>query len=391
MTGLPPAFIEEIKNLLGEEEGTALIESLDTLPVTSVRLNKRKPGASFQEGKPVTWCKSGLYLSERPQFIFDPLMHAGAYYVQDASSMIYETVTGILYDKFREFSKKNLESDSGTSQEIKLRVLDLCAAPGGKTTAMINALPDGCEIIANEYSPKRVGALRENLEKWGYPHIVTNKDSSFYGAQGPSFDIVAIDAPCSGEGMMRKEDEARRQWSPKLVEQYASLQKEIIKNGVDALKPGGFVIYSTCTFNRKENEENAEFISKELNLTPVDPALPKEWNIPKGIGTDLPVFRFMPHKTQGEGQFIAVFQKPGEWEPSRIKITPTVEKEKYPEVEVDKDTALAYLRRESIKLPDNAPRGLVIITYKNLPLGPAKNIGTRANNLYPKHWRILKR
>lgn len=388
MIHLPVGFREMLSELLGEES-SELIEALNEKPVTSVRLNKRKPGASFPGSEKVSWCESGLYLSKRPEFIFDPLLHAGAYYVQDASSMIYETLISSLVATIAHETREEV---------ISLKVLDLCAAPGGKTTAMINALPDDSFVTANEYSRKRVGALKENLDKWGFRNfIVTNKDSGFYASQGESYDIVAVDAPCSGEGMMRKEEMARIQWSPKLVEQCAILQKEILSNAVKALKPGGFFIYSTCTFNREENENNAEFIVNELGMDIFDPAFPVDWGIPRGIKTDLPVYRFMPHKTKGEGLFLAVFRKPGILEPSKSpnknKNFSSLKKEEgsFPIVEVDEPTALAYLRGESLVLPEEAPRGMVTISYKGFGLGPAKNIGQRANNHYPKERRILKR
>ena len=392
MEELKKDFKEMLQDLLGEE-AYLLINALDQPPVTSVRINKRKPGAEFNDTETVAWCKSGFYLKDRPEFIFDPLLHAGAYYVQDASSMIYETVVSRLLPHFSNTSSGYPNTSSSFPHESNLKLLDLCAAPGGKTTAMINSIPDGCEITANEYSSKRVGALKENLDKWGYPNVhVTNKDSSFYAAQGETYDIVAVDAPCSGEGMMRKEEMARKQWNMDLVKQCAALQREILKNAAETLKPGGFLIYSTCTFNRKENEENAEFVVNELGFKPVNMDFPKEWKISGGINTILPVYRFMPHLTKGEGLFLAVFQKPGDWTPS--KNSSFLKREtiiKHPQVDVDKDTALAYLRRESIVLPSDAPLGLVTITYKGLPLGDAKNIGSRANNLYPKNRRILKR
>ena len=382
-TDLPQGFKEMLNRLMGEE-AQELIEALNQPPATSVRLNKRKPGAEFMETQPVAWCQSGLYLKERPEFIFDPLLHAGAYYVQDASSMIYETVASRLLELFQ------AEAHDDTPY---LKILDLCAAPGGKTTAIINALPDGSDVVTNEYSAKRVGALKENIDKWGYPNVkVANKDSAFYGAQGESYDIVAVDAPCSGEGMMRKEEMARKQWSLGLVDNCASLQKEILGNAVKALKPGGFLIYSTCTFNREENEKNAQYINETLGLTPVDMHFPAEWGIPGGIDTRLPVYRFMPHKTKGEGLFLAVFRKPGVWTGFRKPLRNNTETTPCsPLINVDKATALAYLRRESIVLPPDTPKGIVTIAYKDLPLGEAKNIGSRANNLYPKNRRILKR
>ena len=387
ITPLPLEFKKMLDNLLGPE-AEQLIQALDQQPVTSVRLNVRKPVAKFNNATPVPWCPSGLYLPARPEFILDPLLHAGAYYVQDASSMIHEEVVSRILSE--------LKSQNGKVNN--LQVLDLCAAPGGKTTAMINALPDGSFVTANEYTQKRVGALKENLDRWGYPLItITNKDSSFFALQGEQFDIIAVDAPCSGEGMMRKAEIARKQWSHDLISQCASLQKEIIINAEKALKPGGYLIYSTCTFNRMENEENAEFISKELNLESVDLKFPAEWNISSGIDTGLNVYRFMPHKTKGEGLFLAVFKKPGAWEPSKTssrRYNPELKREgttTYPKIEVEKEKALSYLRGESIVLPPETPKGMVTITYMGLPLGEAKNIGTRANNHYPKQRRILKR
>lgn len=385
MQPIPEEFVKMLHDLMGDE-ADQLIVALSEAPVTSVRLNKRKPGAEFADSEPVAWCKSGLYLKERPEFIFDPLLHAGAYYVQEASSMIYETVVRELLEKYLLLNR--------IKEGKSLKVLDLCAAPGGKATAIINAIPDGSEVTANEYSRKRVEALKENIERWGYPNVkITNRDSSYYAEQGENYDIVAVDAPCSGEGMMRKEEIARKQWCPELVDQCASLQKEIIRNAEKALRPGGFLIYSTCTFNRCENEENAEFIANELGLEPIDLGFSEDWGIQKGFSTDLPVLRFMPHKTKGEGLFLSVFRKPGELIMDKTPYNPRTGEMvlKYPEVDVDKETAIKYLKRESITLPPEAPKGMVTITYRNLPLGPAKNIGSRANNLYPKNRRILKR
>lgn len=380
MKPLPEDFKEMLKDLLGNE-APKLITALDQPPITSVRLNRRKPGAEFAGSSPVKWCSSGLYLDHRPEFIMDPLLHAGAYYVQDASSMIYESVVSSLLSKF------------DTPDNSGIHILDLCAAPGGKTTAMINALPEGGFITANEFTKKRVVALQENIDRWGYPNVkVTNKDSAYFANQGEVYDIVAVDAPCSGEGMMRKEEIARTQWSWQLVKDCAELQKEILSNASQALKPGGFLVYSTCTFNHLENEENAEYIHRNLGLLPVDPDFPEDWGIPGGIRTNLPVFRFMPHVTKGEGLFLSIFKKQGEWHPSK---QPLLHNSKLstslPKINVDKETAIKYLQGESVVLPADSPRGLVLISYKGYPLGEAKNIGSRANNHYPKNRRILKR
>lgn len=416
---LPEGFIKQMRMLLGKESDR-FFKAMEEPPVTSVRLNRRKPGAYFPDATPVSWCRCGFYLKERPLFTLDPLLHAGAYYVQDASSMIIHEVVSRISER--------ISVESGMESPLPLTLLDLCAAPGGKTTAMIDALPDGSEIVANEYVTKRASILRENLAKWGYPGVtVTNYDSSRFALNSDRFDIVAVDAPCSGEGMMRKEKSAVEQWSIRLIEDCSKLQREILANAVNVLKPGGFLIYSTCTFNRKENEENAEFIVREFGLQPVDMDFPEEWGIPRGIGTTLPVYRFMPHRTSGEGLFLSVFRNPGDLEPSRITEKPATRKRlpaipvvnkktagksygnneignipeiekilsvdfdrsRYPEAEVTREQAISYLRRESIILPPDIPKGHVVITYNRLPLGMAKNIGTRANNLYPKNWRIL--
>jgi len=410
---LPLGFIEMMTGLLGKESAEFL-HAMQLPPVTSVRLNSRKPSGSFEECRGVKWCEKGVYLDDRPVFTLDPLLHAGAYYVQDASSMIYyETVKRIL---------RELRGD-GT----RLSILDMCAAPGGKCTAMIDAVPDGTRVVANEYVGRRAGILRENLAKWGYPGVtVTNCASSVYAGNGDAFDIVAVDAPCSGEGMMRKDSDAVEQWSMDLVGKCAELQREILADAVAALRPGGFLIYSTCTFNRFENEENAGYIKDKLGMLPYDPGFPEEWGIPRGIDTDLPVYRFMPHKTEGEGLFLAVFRHPGEYVPrmsgsgavsavrdgslsvvkgrktgkkGSVPEVPAIEeilsvefdRDAYPVAELDLDKALAYLRRESVTLSPGVPKGIVMMAYKGLLLGPAKNIGSRANNLYPKNWRILMR
>ena len=415
LMNLPSGFTDYMKSLLGNE-AQDLFRALENPPVVSVRQNVRKPGSGFEGASPVAWCDNGFYLSERPVFTLNPLLHAGVFYVQDASSMIYEKVTELILSYF-----------FGSSQDSKpVNVLDLCAAPGGKTTAMINALPDGSFIIANEVMPKRRAILEENLIKWGYPHFkVTGFDASHFAMEGENYDIVAVDAPCSGEGMMRKEPEAINQWSEKLVKECSLLQKSILDNAVKALKPGGFLIYSTCTFNRFENEENADYISKNHRLIPVDLHFPAEWNIRNGIDTLLPVYRFMPHLTKGEGLFLAVFRKPGEWIPSSFRnkdqinqkfksikekkqnnvlkkknedfpeikdiLSVDFDKSSYPIASLTKEEALSYLRRESLILNKDIPQGYVVATFEGHPLGLMKNLGTRANNLYPKNWRILMR
>ncbi|MDE5976071.1 MAG: RsmB/NOP family class I SAM-dependent RNA methyltransferase, partial [Muribaculaceae bacterium] len=271
---LPSGFIDMARDLL-KDEAPSFLEAMECAPVVSVRMNPRKKGACFEGAEKVKWCENGFYLPERPVFTLDPLLHAGAYYVQDASSMIYYEAT------------KRVLTMMGNPERVS--VLDLCAAPGGKTTAIIDALPDGSRIVANEFVGKRAAILRENLSRWGFPGaVVTNRDSAAFARDGSRFDIVAVDAPCSGEGMMRKDETARTQWSPQLVEECARLQREILSNAVETVRPGGYLLYSTCTFNRRENEENVKFVVENLGMKPVDLNFPDEWGIPGGIDTPYP-------------------------------------------------------------------------------------------------------
>ncbi len=299
---LPDGFKALIRSEIGENRAEILFSALCEEPETSVRINRRKRTEDpiYPNMTPVEWCGSGNYLPERPSFTSNPLLHAGAFYVQDASSMIYETIV------------KNLVESDGMNEE-RLSVCDLCAAPGGKTTAILNALPDESVMLANEFTPSRAAILKENLCKYGFPDvIVTNADTSRLSALKEKFDIVAVDAPCSGEGMMRKEEAARSQWSEGLIRQCASLQREILENAVDMIAPGGYLIYSTCTFNTTEDEDNADWIAETYGLEPVDTGLAGKYGIQGQIKGKIPCLRFMPGFTRGEGLFVAVFRKPGE-------------------------------------------------------------------------------
>lgn len=290
-----------MERVTGCLDSESLIKALDTPPAVGLRINTRKISADFPIYdcmEPVEWCETGYRLKHRPFFTLNPLLHAGAFYVQEPSSMIYRSIVAAIYHILKV-----------EKPDIKPVMLDFCAAPGGKTTAAIDALPDKSIMVANEFDPKRGKILRENLEKWGYPYIITTGDrSGAYSMLPEIFDIVAVDAPCSGEGMMRKEEEARNQWSPALIEKCATLQREILSDVVNTLKPGGYLIYSTCTFNLLENENNAEYIRHELDLTPVK----LDIDITNGateLTGSVPALRFMPHLTDGEGLFVCVFQK----------------------------------------------------------------------------------
>ncbi len=302
-TPLPKIFVKSIDSFIKGDELEKFVQKMEEAPATGVRLNRRKPTPNpiYPDMKPVEWCNSAFYLPSRPQFTLNPHLHGGAFYVQDPSSTVYETIV-----------EKILHLPDFPNPHSPA-VLDLCAAPGGKTTAIINALPDDALIVANEYNEKRARILEENLKKWGFPNcIITNSPTSRFAECGEIFNLVAVDAPCSGEGMMRKEEEARRQWNPGLVEQCATLQKSIIKDAVKVLTEGGYLIYSTCTFNPLENEENTEFIVKELGLEPVEitsVGVPEKSTMISKSFTNIPSIRFMPHITDGEGLFVAIFRK----------------------------------------------------------------------------------
>ena len=410
---LPEGFLKSIASL-PDVDVEAFTKAMNLPPAVSLKLNRRKccnvSELGYGELNPVKWSASGFYLDERPQFTINPLLHAGVFYVQDASSMIYETIVANL------LSRKIIPENP--------LVADLCAAPGGKTTSIINALDDSATVIANEFDSKRALILKENLLKWGFPNIVVtnNNTSRFAEACSDSFDLVAVDAPCSGEGMMRKEEIAVSQWNPGLVRKCASLQREIISDAVAALRPGGCLIYSTCTFNLQENEENVEWMIKQFGLQPIDMEFPAEWGVGKSLIPGVPAMRFMPHITRGEGLFVAVLRRPGEYErvsidflrksvakkmrvildgiphfnrkgkieipASEWTLSTNFPRMEYPSVDVDLESALSYLRHEAIRLDENAPRGFVVITYKGHPLGLVKNIGNRANNLFPSSWKI---
>ena len=304
---LPEEFIEQLRGLLPDEWG-ALADAITTSePSVAVRVNEAR-GVVVPDGcRRVPWCREGFYLTDRPAFTFDPDWHAGRYYVQDASSMFIAHV-------IRHFIHE------------PVRYLDLCAAPGGKTTAAIQALPQRSLVVANEIVPPRARVLADNVVRWGDPRcVVTSNAPAQIGKLTHFFDVIAADVPCSGEGMMRKDDEAVAQWSPALVEQCAQRQREILTDVWDALRPGGLLIYSTCTYNRQENEQMADFIVHELGATSLEVPIESSWNIHPAIDSDCHCYRFMPHRVDGEGLFMAVFRKDGNAPRQEVKI-----KEKLP-------------------------------------------------------------
>lgn len=277
MIELPKEFLDTITQ--------ELAQALDTASPVSIRYNPFKNTPTTLTNR-VPWCNSGYYLDERPIFTIDPLFHGGAYYVQESSSMFVGWIV------------EQLGID-------RPRILDLCAAPGGKTTHL------SCHasvVVANEVIRQRAKILSENVQRWGNGNIaVTSNDPRDFGERLPSFfDIVVIDTPCSGEGMFRKDHAAREQWSPEAVELCASRSRRIVSDSWGSLRDGGVLIYSTCTFNRHENEDNAAWICSELGgeLIPLE-------NVPSGIVSDGVGYHFYPNLVRGEGFYAVAIRKNG--------------------------------------------------------------------------------
>jgi len=281
----PENFVERTRALLGEEY-PALEAALNENAPTSIRVNN-KIDYTPENATQVEWCEEAYYLPERPLFTADPLFHGGAYYVQEASSM------------FLKQAVKQFFPDAKT-------VLDLCAAPGGKSTLLAQNLADDCLLVSNEVIRSRAYILAENIVKWGNSNVfVTNNEAADFGKITHFFDAIVVDAPCSGEGMFRKDAGAVSEWSVGNVHKCVDRQREILQNVWEALKPGGILVYSTCTFNREENEENVNWISEELGATIQKPDLHENTKITETDGG----YRFYPHKTKGEGFFISVLRK----------------------------------------------------------------------------------
>lgn len=299
---LPEKFVKSLGDVLPPEEAARLCDTIGSSPpVTSVRFNPFKISEK-PEGRQVPWSRYGFILDERPQFTLDPAFHAGAYYVQEASSMFVEYVYRTLI---------------GERQGIRL--LDLCASPGGKTTLYSTVAGLDSLVVANEVIRPRAMTLAGNVQKWGLGNVVvTNNDPSHFSGFRNWFDVIAVDAPCSGEGMFRKDAKARDEWSPDLVNLCAARQRRILSDIWDALKPGGILIYSTCTYNRQENEDNVAWLCGEYDCEGVGIDVPDEWKVIKGSipadGEAIPTFRFYPHRVEGEGFFAAVIRKGGQGE-----------------------------------------------------------------------------
>ena len=375
---LPEAFIRSLPEEIGPERARTVLEALSGEPSVSIRLNPAKlTECPFPDAECVPWSPYGYLLKERPVFTLDPLFHAGCYYVQDSSAMFVGELVRCVLDRFAP----------------GLTALDLCAAPGGKTTDLAASLRerfgDQFSLLANEVMHSRFGVLRSNVRTWGDPRVgvVSRDPSAFSGKE--VFDLIVADVPCSGEGMFRKDEKAVEDWSPETVDFCAERSRRILSDVWSALRPGGVFIYSTCTFNRKENDGTVAWIASELGADILD------------LGEFAPVVRteygyaLLPGYVPGEGQYAAVLVKHGE----RVQVRaadvfslfkadlPVPPSDPYPVWDLDRETALRYLHGDAIAIPD-APLGLLTLAYQGHPLGPGKNLGRRCNNLYPKDRRI---
>lgn len=431
-----------MKNLLGNEFD-ALVQSLDSPSPVSLRLNLNKPITRFEEDEKVEWCRAGRYLKERPSFTFDPLFQAGAYYVQEASSMFIEEL-------WKQINPGN--------QPVK--ILDMCAAPGGKSTHLLSLMSKDSLLVSNEIITNRNKVLQQNIIKWGNANciIAQNKSEDFAATQN-YFDVILVDAPCSGEGLFRRDRDAIKEWSEKNVEMCSIRQREIISNAVRCLKPGGFLIYSTCTFEPEENDGQMGAAVGQWPLTNIQLAVENPTILRTKYG-----WQFYPHKIKGEGLYMAVLRKgetgnsPFKNQKSEIRNTkpfitsqylrnpekyneieknagyvfaipsfmqndfsflekhlyirnagiflgnkkgndflPSIDlalsheiKTDLPSVELNYDEAIAYLRCETPKIKTEL-RGWCLARYEGLNLGWMKMLENRWNNYFPKEWRILKK
>jgi NOL1/NOP2/sun family putative RNA methylase len=449
---LPLDFIRRLELQMGPESDV-FMNALSNDPVLSVRLNALKPTSGiWSEANEVPWCAEGRYLSKKPVFTLDPLFHAGCYYPQDASSMIIDWLVRNVCQL--------------PEQPV---VLDLCGAPGGKSTLLASFLDGRGMLVANEVIKNRVQILAENLVKWGaFNTVVTRNDPADFASLNSMFDLMLVDAPCSGEGMFRKDQRAVDEWSLKNAEMCASRQRRILTDAWPALKQGGFLIYSTCTFNPEENENNITWFAKTHGAEVMSFEIPDAWGIHQLAVAGGSALGFYPHKVQGEGFFVCVLQKTAvseplklnkskkkrvsgasvkinfpdvlnrtmnQWQFSAVKdiwmafpsvytdelerlkqtlmvihygvsvgqpvknswqpthalaVNAALQTNAFPVVELDKTTALHYLKGES--LPSMIDKkGFCLVSYKTVPLGFVKNIGTRMNNHYPSEWRIRMR
>jgi len=446
---LPQALFESFSHITVPDIDQ-LNEAHQLPPVVSVRLNPIKPSKAFADATPVPWCTQGRYLDQRPSFTADPLLHAGCYYVQEASSMFLEHALKQMVD----FTQR-------------LMALDLCAAPGGKSTLLSSLLNEQSLLLSNEVIPSRVSMLTENLTKWGQLNTwVCSNDPKQFAPINNLFDIVLIDAPCSGSGLFRKMPDFIHDWDMDHVHLCSQRQQRIVHDIFPSVKEEGIMVYMTCSFCEEENEQMVDIILQEFDVDSCAIDIPAEWGIVETISQVKQGYgyRFFPHLLNGEGFFLACFkkrtsgEKPNKIDPNRSRknktdltslqsfvdtankvgllqndhlmmieeahaeyaeyfaqhlkvvkkgilcgkvirgeLIPEHELAMYahlrrdiPAVDVNLEQAVRYLQREPIEI-DCPAKGWFLLRYEGQSLGWIKNLGNRINNYYPSHYRILNK
>ena len=446
---LPTLLIQSLQGIKGFDRAAFEAVHVSGEQVTSVRINPAKDKWAGNKSQPVPWCPLGFYLPKRPLFTFDPVFHAGAYYVQEASSMFLWQV---------------LQQTIGTETK-GLKVLDLCAAPGGKSTLLASYFVDGL-IVSNEVIKSRANILVENITKWGSDNVVvTNNDPSHFKGLENFFDVIVVDAPCSGSGLFRKDSEAIGEWSENNVRLCSQRQERIVQDILPCLKQGGTLIYSTCSYSKDEDEEVLDKLMEDDKLGSIQLELQEEWGVIETQSDRKGAYgyRFYPYLTKGEGFFIAAFTKQeggGEGYYSEQKLASLTKLEQltingflqlpnssfyfkqgesiktikaewlsslqvlakqlyikkagielgtikgkdviphhelamshfplnnFNTLELDEPQALQYLRRQDLFV--ETTKGWNLVTHCGLPMGWAKVLPNRMNNYYPQAWRILK-
>jgi 16S rRNA C967 or C1407 C5-methylase (RsmB/RsmF family)/NOL1/NOP2/fmu family ribosome biogenesis protein len=450
---VPVSLIHSLEGIDGFDRHAFEQTHADGEAITSIRINPAKPAALFghavNELKRVPWSRYGFYLPQRPSFTFDPLFHAGCYYVQEASSM---------------FLEKAFEKIPG--KEGPLKVLDLSAAPGGKSTHLQSLLPEGSLLVSNEVIKSRASILRDNMIRWGSANVmVTNNDPAHFQALEGFFDLIVVDAPCSGSGLFRREPEAISEWSENAVQLCSQRQQRILADVWPALREGGILVYSTCSFSSEEDEEILDWMHHEWQVKGIALDVPEDSGIVTTLSkAGLPGYRFWPHKVKGEGFFLAMVEKQdgvqgfagklrkkpdtvtkaeqklldpwidmqamttvrhqqtvyawpasiaGEWaillekmrvvysgvrlgELMRDKLVPDhalalsgLLRPAVPATSLDLEQSILYLQRRDFT-PDTAGKGWQTVNFRGYPLGWINALPNRINNYYPRELRILK-
>lgn len=445
---LPAALLQQLQHIRGFDE-RAFIEAHQQPAPVSVRVHPVKGASLFADAPPVPWCGQGKYLASRPVFTLDPAFHAGAYYVQEASSM------------FLQYLWLHVMGN-----RTNLRVLDLCGAPGGKSTLIASVLDEESLLVSNEVIRTRATILEENMTRWGYANTwVASNDPREFGRRFPGyFDAMIVDAPCSGSGLFRKDAAAINEWSEEAVNLCSARQQRILADIWPSLKEDGVLFYATCSYSGQEDEQILDWLADEYEVTSLKADVPQEWGIVEvtSPGHQLTGYRFFPDKVKGEGFFIAVLQKKqpeasfyypkykgahskkaeelahhllhnkqfaflendrkeftaiyphhqpdwhllkeglylrkagillGEmahkdWIPAHDVALSIDRNTSLPVIELSTEQALFFLKKEDVQWPEGLQKGWYIVTYKGNGLGWVKVLSNRVNNYLPKHWRI---